>query len=279
MPDLYGPFDGATSPFAQAQWYRDRGPLEPSGVYGTPAATPAAGELGLTTAGMAVTLGLGRAHVRGAAYERTGTAWTGSSANNTSGNPRIDRLVLRRDLNLKTVVPVIVQGTPAAAPALPALTQVEDGAFDLPLFHWTVAAGATAVSNVVDDRAWLDYYGGTSRLPITPAAGWSAPNTARPPRLGIDYRARRVFAEGIVSNLNLFTPNGTQVVFTVPVGYRPAGVSFHGAMVSTAQIGGLDVDPPTGNVVASRTVPGGASVAANALWSLDDMWWPLPDIP
>jgi hypothetical protein len=90
MPDLAGPFDGRRS--RRRSGYRDRGYLEPSGVQGLPpGAAPGGGELGLTAAGFGLTLGLGRAHVRGAAYERTGSAWTYTvPANTSSAGPRND---------------------------------------------------------------------------------------------------------------------------------------------------------------------------------------------
>lgn len=154
MPDLAGPFDQST--FAQAQYYRDRGHLEPAGVQGAPAATAAAGDLGLTAAGFALTMGLGRAHVRGAAYERTGTAWTYTAPANTSAaGPRNDLLVLRRDLTAKTVAPTYVQGTAAATPADPATAANEDTTYDLLLFRVQAPANSGTPLVITDLRRWL----------------------------------------------------------------------------------------------------------------------------
>jgi hypothetical protein len=167
VPDASGPFD--TASFGQGPWFRDRGYLEPSGLPGPPAATTAAGDLPLSVNGLTVSVGLGRAHVRGAYYERTGTAWTATVAANT--NPtlnRVDRIVLRRDLTAKTVVPVMLQGTPAATPTATALTQVENGVWEQPLYQFTVPANSgTTLANIVDERRWIDP--GTGRL-VTPAA-------------------------------------------------------------------------------------------------------------
>jgi hypothetical protein len=158
VPDVYGPFDG--SAFAQSPYYRDRGYMELSGVYGTAAVnpTPSVGDLPLSVAGMVSTLGLGRAHVRGAAYERTGTAWTYTHPANTSSvGPRIDRIVLRRDLGAKTVVPAVLQGAAAASPVAPALTQNEDAVWEMPLYQVLVPANSgTPVSINVDERYWLN---------------------------------------------------------------------------------------------------------------------------
>lgn len=155
MPDLSGPFDLGT--FAQAQWYRDAGPATPSGVIGPPSATAAGGELGLTAAGFVLSLGLGRARVRGAAYERTGAAWSYTvPANTHATQARIDRLVLRRDLVAKTVTPTVLQGVPAATPVAPALTRVENGVWDLHLFRFTVPANSGTPLVIADERRWID---------------------------------------------------------------------------------------------------------------------------
>lgn len=179
MPDLYGPFDTAT--WTSAQWYRDAWARDMSGVYGGPFGVATVGDLALTVAGLTVTLALGRAHVRGAGYERTGTAWSATLATNTNANPRIDRLVLRRDLAARTVAPLVLQGTPAVSPAAPALTQVEDGVWDLPLFSVQVPGGSgTTLTNIVDERVPADM--GALRLPgaidtsltgFTNATGWT----------------------------------------------------------------------------------------------------------
>src|SRR4051794_10118583 len=122
MPDLYGPFTGQT--WLQGGWFRDAWARTRSGVFGTTFGTPGAGDLALTVAGLTATIGLGRAHVRGASYERTGTAWSYTAPANTAAQARVDRIVLRRDLTAGTVLPTALQGTPAASPAAPALTQV-----------------------------------------------------------------------------------------------------------------------------------------------------------
>jgi hypothetical protein len=154
MPDVSGPFSGTA--FLQGPWYRDKGYTEPSGVQGVPQNTAAAGDLGLTTNGLTVTMALGRAHVRGAYYERTGTAASFTLNTNTStAGPRIDRLVLRRDLTAGTVTPTIVQGTAGASPTAPALIQVEDGVWDEPLFRLSVPANSGTTVTVADERRWV----------------------------------------------------------------------------------------------------------------------------
>jgi hypothetical protein len=182
VPDASGPFD--TASFGQGPWFRDRGYLEPSGLPGPPPATTAAGDLPLSVNGLTVSVGLGRAHVRGAYYERTGTAWTVTVAANTNPtNNRVDRVVLRRDLAAKTVTPVMLQGTPASTPTAPALTQVENGVWEQPLYQFTVPSNSgTTIANIVDERRWIDQ--GAGRL-ITPHAKAMA-TTANAVILGAD---------------------------------------------------------------------------------------------
>jgi hypothetical protein len=152
MPDVAGPFDGKT--WAQAQWFRDAWARSHSGVFGTSFGDPDAGDLRLFVNGLTVSLALGRAHVRGAGYERTGTEWSYTVPANTAAQPRVDRLVLRRDLAGQTVGPIVLQGTPAASPVAPTPTQVENGVWDLPLYRFTVPANSGApVTGVVDERA------------------------------------------------------------------------------------------------------------------------------
>jgi hypothetical protein len=176
MPDVYGPFTGQT--WTQGQWFRDAYAREGSSrVYGTSFASTGVGDLALTTSGLTVTLALGRAHVRGAGYERTGTAWSTTLATNTNANPRIDRIVLRRDLTAGTVVPTVIQGTPAATPTVPAATQVEDGVWDLPLFNVQVPGGSgTTLTNITDERPGTQITDITATGPIQASSGWTLNN-------------------------------------------------------------------------------------------------------
>lgn len=68
---------------------------------------------------------------------------------NTSGNPRIDRLVLRLDRATRTVRTQYLQGTAAASPSAPALTQntsLSSGLYDFPLARWQIANGYTTIT-------------------------------------------------------------------------------------------------------------------------------------
>lgn len=243
MPDLAGPFDAST--FAQAQFYRDRGYLEPSGVQGAPAVVTTAGDLPLTAAGFALTLGLGRAHVRGAAYERTGSAWTYTvPANTGTVGPRNDLLVLRRDLVAKTVVPTYLQGTPAATPADPAMTQAEDGTWDLPLYRVQAPISSGTPLVVTDLRTYLGWV--PARLTLDAAFRNFIDFSSPPP-----YERLHITAHGTdVRIRGLITPTGTvgsgtyARVAAIPGGLvPPARIIRHTFHAATSTRHRLDVVP------------------------------------
>lgn len=73
---------------------------------------------------------------------------------NTSGNPRIDRIILRLDPTAKTIRLVHLTGTPAGSPTAPSLTQILGGTWDIPLSQIAVAnLFATIVdADITDER-------------------------------------------------------------------------------------------------------------------------------
>lgn len=168
--DVFGPFDGAL--WAQSQWFRDAPAWAPSAVLGTPATSAGAGALGATFSGLNGTIGLGRAHIRGAGYERIGSGKViAVPANTHASSARRDRFVLRRDLAAKTVEPVLLQGTPSSAPTPPALTRVEDGVWDLALHSFLVPPNSGSnVTGIIDERVWWDPAGSGPLAVFTTAA-------------------------------------------------------------------------------------------------------------
>lgn len=274
MPDLAGPFDAST--FAQAQYYRDRGYLEPSGVYGQPAATAAGGDLGLTAAGFGLTLGLGRAHVRGAAYERTGTAWTDTVPANTSGlGPRNDLIVLRRSLTAKTIVPARLQGTAAATPVDPSLTLVEDGVWEMPLFRVAAPASSGTPLVVTDLRRWLNPAGGglyPSRLAFPGIGGMSAVAGYPAPRLNATQDGR-VRGSGVLLDATARAANTQVNGVLLPVEFTP-----HNSNVGVVVLGTTSTGVPTsyrwdvftdGRVVTTNATP------ANSYYFLESLSYEL----
>ncbi len=68
--------------------------------------------------------------------------------------PRIDRVVVRRDLAGRTAILAVLAGTPAESPTAPALTQVAAGVWEIPLAQVAVAAAAASIvdANITDER-------------------------------------------------------------------------------------------------------------------------------
>lgn len=98
----------------------------------------------------------GRALVHGTFYESTATETVAISPN-ASGNPRIDIVVLEKDWTAQTIRLAVVEGTPAASPAPPSLTQTNGVLWQIPLAHVAVANGFVTISdaNITDARHFV----------------------------------------------------------------------------------------------------------------------------
>jgi hypothetical protein len=147
----------------------------PSGVVGSPGDTTVITAPGSGTRIVTVRLGkyaLVRGHVW---YSGTSDVNLSSLAVNSSGNPRIDLVVLRYTRSSGQVNVAVVTGTPAASPTAPALTQslTTSSVFEIPLAEVTVASGATTLTtgNIVSRESYL------SRVPLIGATTPTAANT------------------------------------------------------------------------------------------------------
>lgn len=216
MTDNYGPFNGA--PWYETEWYDFAPSWASSGVIGTRAVSATSGEFAFAATGLSVSAGTGRAWVRGAGLKRTGTVPTHAvTANAHASWSRRDRLVLRRDLPNKTVTTAVVPGGPAASPASPALTQVEAGIWEVPLFSFLVPPNnGTTISGVVDERTW-----------IGAGLSWRTPTLSgfNQDAFGRNFAYARdadgfVHFRGFIANQNqFFAPSG--VIFTLDTDDRP----------------------------------------------------------
>lgn len=76
-------------------------------------------------------------------------------ADNTSGNPRIDRIVSRWTPGSTDMELDVLQGTPAGSPTAPALTQ-NATTYEVSLAQIAVASGFVSIvtANITDERAW-----------------------------------------------------------------------------------------------------------------------------
>lgn len=171
MADEYGPF--FDKPWVEAQWFKHAPVWAPSGVAGSRAASVSSGGLAFASSGLSVSAGAGKAWIRGAGFERTGTPPSHAVATNSHATlSRRDRLVLRRNLTSHLVETAVIQGTPSGTPTAPDLTQVEDGIWEEALFSFLVPPNnGTAITGVVDERAWIT---GIPWTDVSYASGYTA---------------------------------------------------------------------------------------------------------
>jgi hypothetical protein len=98
----------------------------------------------------------GEAVVDGKWYKNTASIDLNVPSATGAGNTRIDRFVLRVSWPGYTVRITRIQGTNAANPSPPALTQTSGATYDLPLYQVRVNTSGT-LSNVVDERVWASW--------------------------------------------------------------------------------------------------------------------------
>lgn len=147
-----------------------------AGVNGTPAGT----ELKVTAGtGLAVSVAAGQAMVRGHYYISTAAeALTLTAANGS--NPRIDAIVLTLDPTANSIILAKVDGTPAASPVAPTLTQTDAGVYQYLLATVLVPAAATVPSTITDTRGFMGSRFGlwsTAGRPTSPVQGQVGFNT------------------------------------------------------------------------------------------------------
>lgn len=147
MAQTSWPFENIdTSETQYSQLFRNlgEGPVEGHGFELEPYAD---------STGMNVKVKSGQALVRGHYYDSTGTE-TLTIPVADSVNPRIDRVVLRLDPTANSILLRVLQGTPAASPTPPALTQTDDAIYELPLATVYVVQNATTIApgDVTDER-------------------------------------------------------------------------------------------------------------------------------
>lgn len=107
----------------------------------------------LGTPAKAVQVATGAVFINGALFSPT-TVTQLAVAENTSGNPRIDRIVARLDTANRKILLAVVQGTPAASPSAPSLTRTS-ATWELSLAQVYLANGYSTIlnANITDERA------------------------------------------------------------------------------------------------------------------------------
>lgn len=121
-----------------------------SGVYNglrVQASSPAAKTVDVTA---------GRGMARGIMYDND-AAVTLDIDDNSSGNPRIDRIVLRADWTAQTIRLAVLKGTPAGSPTAPALTQTDGTTWEVALAQVAVANGFSTIvdGNITREREFI----------------------------------------------------------------------------------------------------------------------------
>ncbi|WP_018658451.1 hypothetical protein [Actinomadura flavalba] len=172
MTEISGPFDaGEGASLTEADWELMLQELV-DGVIGVPGSSA----LAVTATGTrGVSLATGNSLARAHWYKNT-AAKTYFSDSNPAGSARVDRLVQRVDRTANTVRSVLVKGTAGAgAPALTSTTTVTDR----PLWRWTIAPGATAISGLVDERQWIGSL-------IRPCTSGNRPSGPRPGQMAYE---------------------------------------------------------------------------------------------
>lgn len=107
-----------------------------------------------------VSVGVGTALVHGSFYKNDATVNVAIDAN-SSGNPRIDTIILEKSWITQTVRIGILKGTPAGSPVAPTLTQTAGSLWQIPLADIAVADSFTTITSS-DITVRSNYYPSTS---------------------------------------------------------------------------------------------------------------------
>jgi hypothetical protein len=169
---FYNPSTGGT-PVYEDQWSRMARQWAATGVVGYPNDTGL--QVYANGSGREVHVRTGLACVRGHWF-RSDAQETLAIAANTSGNWRVDRVVVRLDPSADGATLAVLTGTPGPLAATPALTVTDTGVYELTLARVTVASGAVSITagNVVDERVHVappTVLGMSDRLPQDRAPG------------------------------------------------------------------------------------------------------------
>ena len=152
MAKTYFPFDaGAGANVTEAQWREMAEFFLRSGVIkGELNGLEAYGD----SSGLQVKVRTGKAFIKGH-YFKSDAEETLAISSNSSGNPRIDRVVLRADFTANTIDFAVLTGTPAGSPKEPTLTQ-SSTTWEVSLAKVAVANGAATITagNVTDERSY-----------------------------------------------------------------------------------------------------------------------------
>ncbi|MBT2723043.1 hypothetical protein [Bacillus sp. ISL-46] len=152
-------------------------------------------------------------------------------------NPRIDRVIVRVDWVTNNIQLAVLQGVPAASPAVPALTQ-NTSRWEISLAQVRVNANVSTITsgNITDERSYVKNANSeVAWTNLTLTGGTTAFQTRTPRYAKI---GNQVVIEGEITAV----PNNNITMATLPVGYRPpqlrifkcahnSGISNEGATI------------------------------------------------
>lgn len=171
MTEQSWPFDGTDTTEAQFSLFARR--FQYNGVWGAPDTSDL--KVFGDGSGMNVKVPAGYANVQGFQYlnDAVKTLTIGAAGS----SPRVDSVVLNLDLTANSITAQVVQGTAAASPVAPTLTQTDTGNYQLEIAQVAVAASATVIqpANVTDTRRFMGNVPGL----------WSTANRPTSPRVGV----------------------------------------------------------------------------------------------
>ena len=160
-----GTTPGDAGPYSAANWTRiwrniigvgsGAGVAGDSGLLWGSGTAPDAG-LSVTPnspTGQSVIVTAGAALVNGTFYYNDASVVLSVAANG-SGNPRIDTVVLRKDFAAQTIRLAVKQGTPAASPVPPGMTQ-SGSTWEIPLADLTLANGFLTITTTLIAQRFL----------------------------------------------------------------------------------------------------------------------------
>jgi hypothetical protein len=166
--------------------------------------------------------------------------------------------VLRRDLTAKTVVPTYLQGTAAATPADPAVTQVEDGVWDLPLFR-VQAPPSSGTPLVVTDLRLPSY-----QYPLL-LNTWKNYDATGYERCRYYVNASgELRVVGLLANASGLVNGQTTTVFNIAAGYRPPRQTLRMGLLGNTSLQRVDVTN-LGDVIVTANGAYGANTTTLAL--------------
>src|SRR5574337_167853 len=150
-------------------------------------------------AGMSVLVATGKAFIQGYYFEAYSASEVLTIAAADATNPRIVRVVVRRDLTNRQAVLAVLTGTPAVSPTAPALTQNPSGTWEISLAQVYVGAAVASIvnANITDERGTRAK--GTDIDAILKAASGHAHS-------GVDGDGHAIAWANVASKPTTFTP-------------------------------------------------------------------------